>query len=64
MISSLVGLLAFAPRWQRIRSRHFVVGIVLLIALVSFGMLLIKSLSHANDKIRPRLLEMEKSGPN
>jgi len=35
-----------------------------LIALVSFGMLLIKSLSHANDKIRPRLLEMEKSGPN
>src|SRR5207248_668673 len=42
---------------------HFV-GIVLLIALVSFGMLLIKSLSHANDKIRPRLLEMEKSGPN
>ena len=64
MISSLVGLLAFVPRWQRIRSRHFVVGIVLLIALVSFGMLLIKSLSHANDKIRPRLLEMEKSGPN
>src|SRR6266566_1569713 len=64
VVLSVFGLLAFAPRWQQIRSRHFVVGIVLLIALVSFGMLLIKSLSHANDKIRPRLLEMEKSGPN
>ena len=64
VILSLFGLLAFAPRWQRISSRHFAVGIVVLIALVSFGMLLIKSLSHANDKIRPRLLEMEKSGPS
>ena len=64
VVLSVFGLLAFAPRWRRIRSRHFAVGIVLLIALVSFGMLLIKSLSHANDKIRPRLLEMEKSGPN
>jgi len=35
---------------------------VLLIALASFGTLLIKSLTHANDKIRPRLIEMEKSG--
>jgi hypothetical protein len=64
VVSSVFGLLAFAPRWQRIRSRHFAVGIVLLIALASFGMLLIKSLSHANDKIRPHLLEMEKSGPS
>src|SRR5207237_7428647 len=64
VVLSVFGLLAFAPRWQEIRSRHFAVGIVLLIALVSFGMLLIKSLSHSNDKIRPRLLEIEKSGPS
>jgi hypothetical protein len=55
---SVFGLLAFAPRWQQIRSRHFVVGIVLLIALASFAMFLIKSLSHANDKILPRLIEI------
>jgi hypothetical protein len=42
---------------------HFAVGMVLLIALASFGTLLIKSFSHANDKIGPRLIEMEKSGP-
>jgi len=26
--------------------------------------LLIKSLGHANDKLTPRLIEMEKSGPS
>ena len=63
VLLSVFGLLAFAPRWQQIRSRHFAIGIVLLIALASFGALLIKSLRHANDKIRPRLIEIEKSGP-
>jgi uncharacterized membrane protein len=64
VVLGVFGLLAFAPRWQQIRSRHLAVGIVLLIALASFGVLLIKSLSHANNKIRPRLLEIEKSGPS
>jgi hypothetical protein len=63
VVLSVFGLLAFAPRWQHIRSRHFAVGIVLLLALASFGTLLFKSLSHANDKILPRLIEMEEKGP-
>jgi hypothetical protein len=64
VVLSVLGLLAFAPRWQRIRSGHFAVEIVLLITLASFGTLLIRSLSHANDKIRPRSNEIEKSGPS
>jgi len=63
VLLSVFGLLAFAPRWRQLRSHHFAVGIVILIALASFGALLIKSLSHANNKVQPRLLEMEKSGP-
>jgi hypothetical protein len=63
VVLSLLGLLAFAPRWQQIRSHHFAIGTVLLIAVVSFGTVLIKSLTHANDKLRPRLLELEQSGP-
>jgi hypothetical protein len=63
VVLSVFGLLAFAPRWQQIRSRHLAAGIVVLITLASFGTLLIKSLSHANDKIRPLLIEIEKSGP-
>lgn len=63
VVLSIFGLLAFAPRWQQIRSRHFTVGILLLMALASFATLLIKSLSHANDKIPSRLIEIEEKGP-
>jgi hypothetical protein len=63
VLLSVFGLLAFAPPWKRIRSRHFAVGTVLLIALACFAVLLVKSLSHANDKIRLRLIEIEESGP-
>jgi hypothetical protein len=63
VILSTLGLLAFAPRWRRLRAHHFAVGAAMLLMVVSFCMLLIKSLSHADDKIGPKLIEMEKSGP-
>src|SRR6266853_456968 len=63
VILSALGLLAFAPRWRRLRAHHFAVGAAMLLIVASFCLLLIKSLSHANDKITPRLIEMEKSGP-
>src|SRR4051812_24349118 len=63
VILSLLGLLAFAPRWQQMRSHHFAVGAALLIAIVCFGTGLIKSLSHANDKLVPLLLEIERTAP-
>lgn len=58
-----LGLLAFAPRWKNIRTHHFTVGAVVMLAVIGFGMLLIKSLSHANDKLMPRLIEMERNAP-
>ena len=64
VILGTLGLLAFAPRWQRLRAHHFAIGAAMLLIVASFCMLLIKSLNHANDKLRPRLIEMEKSGPS
>src|ERR1700726_262361 len=63
VVLGVLGLLAFAPRWRRLRAHHFAVGAAMLLVVASFCVLLIKSLSHANDKITPRLIEMEKSGP-
>jgi glucose dehydrogenase len=63
VLLGVLGLLAFAPRWRRIRAHHFAIGGVILLAVVGFGALLMKSLSHANDKLTPRLIEMEKKGP-
>jgi hypothetical protein len=63
VILSTLGLLAFAPRWRQLRAHHFAFGAALLLTVAFFCVLLIKSVSHANDKIGPKLIEMEESGP-
>jgi hypothetical protein len=63
VLLGLFGTLAFLPRWQRVRTHHFVVGGALLFAIGSFYFLLFKSLSHANDKLIPRLMSVEQRGP-
>jgi hypothetical protein len=63
VLSGVLGLVAFAPRWQRLKAHHFAVGGVTLLTVVGFGILLVKSLNHATDKLTPRLMEMENNGP-
>ena len=63
VLLSLFGLLAFFPRWKRVRAHHFVVGGIVLLAVVSFYALLVRSLKHANDRLMPRLQELEQKGP-
>jgi hypothetical protein len=63
VVLTLLGLLAFLPRWQRLGRRHYVVGAIVVIATASFYVLLFKSLDHANDKLLPRLLKIEQNGP-
>ncbi len=63
VISGVLGLLAFAPSWQRLRTHHYAVGGALLLAVVAFSILLIKSLNRADRKLEPTLMEMERSGP-
>jgi hypothetical protein len=63
VLLGLFGVLAFLPRWQRIRAHHFVVGGCLLIAIAGFYLLLFKSLKHADEKLVPKLQDMEQKGP-
>jgi hypothetical protein len=63
VVLGVFGLIAFMPRWQRIRAHHFITGGVLLIAVASFYWMLFKSLKHANDKLLPRLIDIEQHGP-
>lgn len=63
VVLSVLGLVAFAPAWQKLRTHHFAVGGVVLLAVGEFSMLLIKSLAHADEKLGPRLMEIEKNGP-
>ncbi len=63
VVLSVLGLLAFAPRWERIRAHHFAGAAFVLLVVAGFALLLLKSLTHAQEKYGPRLIEIEKSGP-
>ena len=63
VVLGVFGLIAFMPRWQRIRTHHFVTAGLLLIVVASFYWLLFKSLKHADDKLMPRLIDIEQHGP-
>jgi len=63
VLLSIFGLIAFMPRWQHLRVHHFATTAVLLVAVISFYVLLFKSLNHADDKLMPRLLQIEEGGP-
>jgi hypothetical protein len=63
VLLGVFGVLAFFPRWERIRVHHCIVGGLLLASVALFYLLLFKSLSHADDKLMPRLLELEQTGP-
>jgi hypothetical protein len=63
VVLSGLGLLAFAPRWERLRAHHFAIGGVVLLAVTGFAVLLTKSLGHAQEKLAPKLIEIEERGP-
>src|SRR6202030_1076149 len=63
VLLGVFGILAFMPRWQRIRAHHYVVGAVVLVSVALFYLLLFRSLKHADEKLTPRLMELEEKGP-
>jgi hypothetical protein len=64
VLLSIFGLIGFMPRWQHLRAHHFATTAALLVAVISFYVLLFKSLNHADDKLMPQLLEIEHGGPH
>jgi hypothetical protein len=63
VVLTAFGLLAYAPRWERVRSYHFVTATALLLMISSFYLILFKSLRHANEMLMPHLIEIEQAGP-
>jgi esterase/lipase superfamily enzyme len=57
------GLIAFAPRREGVRSRHFLTVGALLMVVASFYFALFNSFHHANEMLMPSLIEIEESGP-
>ena len=63
VVASLLGMLAFAPRLDRLRTHHWLTGTFTLAATVLFYVMLFKSLGYAGEKYGARFLQLEEQGP-
>jgi hypothetical protein len=63
ILSALFGLVAFAPSLKRFRPHHWVTAFILILALVMFLWLFIKSFKYAGEKLGPRFHRMESAAP-
>ncbi len=63
VVLSLLGVIAFAPRLDRMRSHHWATAGVTFVAVVTFYWMLFKSMHLAEAKVGPRLHDIEQSGP-
>ena len=63
VVASLFGMIAFAPRLEKMRAHHWITGIAALAATLFFYILLFKSLDYAGAKLGPRLQHLEEQGP-
>ena len=63
VILGLLGMLGFAPTWQRMRAHHWITGAGTIIITLFFYLLLFKSISYADKKQGNRLEQLEQNGP-
>ena len=63
VVASLFGMIAFAPRLERLRAHHWITGAVALAATVVFYIMLFKSLDYAGKRVGPSLERLEQRGP-
>jgi len=63
VVLSFLGVIAFAPRLERMRSHHWITGAVTLAAVATFYVMLLKSLDYAGKKVGPKLHRLEQVGP-
>ena len=59
VVAALIGLVAFAPSLHRLESRHFWGFLVLLLAVVGFGVVMVVAGGHIGDLVGPALRELE-----
>lgn len=63
VLLGLFGVIAFAPTLARMRTHHWATAIVMLAAVAIFYLMLFKSIRYVGQRIGPRLIEIEETGP-
>jgi hypothetical protein len=63
VVAALLGVLAFAPPWHRLKRRHWWTGALVVALTALFFTMLARSLHHAEERARPGLERLEREGP-
>ena len=63
VVAALLALVAAAPALRRFRPRHWATAALLLVAVAVFGALLAESVKYAGQRVGPRLMDLERRGP-
>jgi hypothetical protein len=63
VIAAALGLIVVAPSIKRFRPRHWATAAVLTLALVTFGVLLVRSFHYAERTIGPKLKQLDAVAP-
>jgi len=63
LLASLLGLIAFAPKWRLITPKHYLAAAVTVLAVALFAWLSLKSLNFVDRKLGERLRKIEMQGP-
>jgi hypothetical protein len=64
VLLGIFGLLAFLPQWKRVSLRHWVAAGALFVTISGFYLVLFRSLGSANEKLLPRLIDIEERAPH
>jgi hypothetical protein len=63
VILGLLGMLGFAPSWDKMRAHHWLTGAGTIVVTALFYLLLFKSLGYADKKEENRFQQLEQFGP-
>ncbi len=63
VVASLLGVIAFAPRLDRMRSYHWATAGVAAVFVIGFYVILFDSVRALGNRIGPRLEDIEEAGP-
>jgi hypothetical protein len=63
VLLGVFGWIAFLPKWERLRSRHFVTIAFTVLAVIVFYALLFSSAKKIGARFGPRLQDIEEAGP-
>jgi hypothetical protein len=63
VLAAVFALIAFAPSIKRFRPYHWYTAVALILVLIIFTFLFVKSFSYAGKRLQPRIRNIESTGP-